>query len=234
MRSVRARRAVSDGRQQESCATDRTRLAIIASVLYHRGALLLAVSGGDKLDTMPQEGVFMERPFGLDTAFSLPVRYAAVPSPRPESRKLHPRRGWRMDYLQTRAGDTVVMLKPVGFYTELSQTSHYRESLRDATASEPSADEPAVIAYLRAGHQLFDVPATTSDVISHDMRIVGAPSLLSDGSWVWRLDLPHYVGRYHLRLPREFLDHVRANRYSVPALSDKEMNAVGLEIREFF
>jgi hypothetical protein len=83
MRSVQARRAVSDGRQQESCATDRTRLAIIALVLYHRGALLLAVSGGDKLDTMPQEGVFMERPFALGTAFSLPVRYAAVPLTRP-------------------------------------------------------------------------------------------------------------------------------------------------------
>jgi hypothetical protein len=35
------------------------------SVLYHLEALLLAVSGVAKLDTMPQESVFVERLFAL-------------------------------------------------------------------------------------------------------------------------------------------------------------------------
>jgi hypothetical protein len=43
----------------------RSRPASRPSVLYHLRALLLAVSGGDKLDTMPQEGTFMKRMFAF-------------------------------------------------------------------------------------------------------------------------------------------------------------------------
>jgi hypothetical protein len=126
------------------------------------------------------------------------------------------------------------MLKSVGFFAELGRSPDYHGSMRDISASEPSTDEAALIDYLRSGHQLFDVPETAFDVLQHDLKIVGGPSLLSDGMWIWRLDLPHYVGRYHLRLPREFVDHVRANEYAVPALSDEELTSVGLEIRDFF
>jgi hypothetical protein len=56
------------------------------SVLYHLRALLLAVSGVHKLDTMPHEGTFMKRMFvfraSRPTTLPLPSRHA-------ESRKVH-------------------------------------------------------------------------------------------------------------------------------------------------
>ncbi len=66
-----------------------SRPASTPSVLYHRVALLLAVSGGDKLDTMPQEGTFMERMFAIRAVPPLLPSYAAAPLMRPESRKVH-------------------------------------------------------------------------------------------------------------------------------------------------
>jgi hypothetical protein len=50
-------------------------------VLYHRGALLLAVSGGDKLDTMPQEGIFMELESGGLCDFLSPKRRSSQTKP---------------------------------------------------------------------------------------------------------------------------------------------------------
>lgn len=39
-----------------------------------------------------------------------------------------------------------------------------------------------------------------------------------DGAWYWPEGLHHYVDRYHVRLPDEFVEHVRANNYVVPDL----------------
>jgi len=49
------------------------------SVLYHLRALLLAVSGCDKLDTMPQEGTFMKRMFAFRAIRRPPTYYPAAP-----------------------------------------------------------------------------------------------------------------------------------------------------------
>jgi hypothetical protein len=128
------------------------------------------------------------------------------------------------------------MLRSVGFYDELGTTHHYRSegSIHDACAAEPGVGEAAVVAYLRSGHGFLDVMEASKDVIRRDVVLTGAPCLFSDGTWVWRLDLAHYVERYHLRLPREFLDHVRANGFSVPTLSEEELRAVQPEILAFF
>jgi hypothetical protein len=64
-----------------------SRPASMPSVLYHLRALLLAVSGGDKLDTMPQEGTFMKRMFALRTTAPLPIHYAAAPLQQPRRLK---------------------------------------------------------------------------------------------------------------------------------------------------
>jgi len=60
---VRARRAISDGRRHEDVGLA-SRPALTPPGLYRRGALLSACLVS-KLDTMPQEGTFMERPFCL-------------------------------------------------------------------------------------------------------------------------------------------------------------------------
>lgn len=127
-----------------------------------------------------------------------------------------------------------MMLRLVGFFKELGSSTHYAGEIREAIQPSPGAEERLLVQYLRMGQVVLDVPETATDVISGDDRIVGGPSLVTDGTWLWRLDLAHYVEKYHLALPSEFLDHARAHAFRVPRLSDGELERVGRDALRYF
>lgn len=68
------------------------------------------------------------------------------------------------------------------------------------------------------------------DVISGDEWVGGAGSLVTDGEWVWPVDLVHYLSRYHIALPADFLAHVRKSDYRVPAVSDERAREIMAEL----
>ncbi len=37
-----------------------------------------------------------------------------------------------------------------------------------------------------------------------------------DGIWAWYADLVYYVEKYHVRLPNEFMEHMKMNNWMVP------------------
>lgn len=125
-------------------------------------------------------------------------------------------------------------LRPVGFYEELGPVAHYAGKMREALQDKAAPDEQKVVNYLNGGYIMLDVPETATDVIAGKERIIGAPSLMSDGTWVWRLDLAYYVANYHLRLPAEFLDHLYRRQFLVPSLSALELERVGQDALRFF
>ncbi len=127
-----------------------------------------------------------------------------------------------------------VDLRPVGFFEELGLSAYYTGRIRDAVQSQAAPNEQMVINYLKGGHVLLDVPETTMDVVAGKERIVGGPSLVSDGTWVWRRDLAYYVSRYHLKLPPEFIEHLIRHKYLPPTLSEQELEDVGKETLKFF
>ncbi|MFI6625844.1 hypothetical protein [Streptomyces sp. NPDC050528] len=43
---------------------------------------------------------------------------------------------------------------------------------------------------------------------------------------IWPVDLVHYVRRHHAALPQEFLDHIRTNDYTVPAVPDERARRI--------
>jgi len=47
-------------------------------------------------------------------------------------------------------------------------------------------------------------------------NLVGCSSLFTDGSWVWRCDLGHYVGRHGVTLPLEFVERMRLFDWKPP------------------
>src|SRR5205809_7403420 len=73
MTRVRARRAISGGRQQR-----RASLPVTHPVRYHRRALLLARWCVGKHGTMPQEGTFMER-LSWRSRYAAPRRRLVTP-----------------------------------------------------------------------------------------------------------------------------------------------------------
>ncbi|MFF0414185.1 hypothetical protein ACFYUY_27565 [Kitasatospora sp. NPDC004745] len=113
------------------------------------------------------------------------------------------------------------MLGLLGFHDELEgRAGAPNGSVHDAVRAAGEPDEAALVGYLDAGHPLIDVTEGRSDVITGaaHRHSGGSSSLLTDGEWLWRLDLAHYVETHHLELPGAFLGHVRALAHRMPAL----------------
>ncbi len=113
------------------------------------------------------------------------------------------------------------MLGLLGFYDELDdRPGRPNGSIRDAVRPTGEPDESDLVAYLDAGHVLIDVMEWGHDVITGDAHrhSPGCSSPVTDGTWLWRLDFPHYLETHHVVLPEAFIEHVRALNHRMPAL----------------
>ncbi|KOG29089.1 hypothetical protein [Streptomyces resistomycificus] len=91
-----------------------------------------------------------------------------------------------------------------------------RGSVRDSLAGSSYDDEREIVQYLLSGHDLFNIMGSSDDVLGSGRTIMGGDSVYSDGEWVWRGDLCFYVRTYHVTLPPEFLERIRAFDYVMP------------------
>ncbi|MFC9426345.1 hypothetical protein [Streptomyces sp. NPDC056987] len=119
------------------------------------------------------------------------------------------------------------MLGLLGFYDELDAgpgSGQPNGSLHDALRATGEPDEADLVAYLDAGHYLIDVMESGRDVLTGrpHRHSAGCSSLLTDGTWLWRQDFPHYVETHHAALPEEFTEHVRGQGYRMPPLIGAE------------
>lgn len=126
------------------------------------------------------------------------------------------------------------MMQFVGFYRQLEPQGPpaYSEDILEvleAPASYPVSD---VVAYLRAGHPVLDVSESCRDVVDGESRIRGGSSVLSDGEWVWRWDLGHYVEKYTVDLPAAFLARLSENGYRVPEVPRELLVDISLAVNE--
>jgi hypothetical protein len=103
----------------------------------------------------------------------------------------------------------------IGFFAELNPNRSDLScgSIFEAIQDSKQDDERELIDYLRDGAPLIDIMESVLDAISGDGYVTGGSSILTDGVWIWREDLPYYVEHYHIRLTEEFVRHVRALAY---------------------
>lgn len=126
------------------------------------------------------------------------------------------------------------MVEFVGFYRQLEPQGPavYSEDIREVLEVPASYPVSDVVAYLRAGHPVLDVSETCRDVVDGESRIQSGSSVLSDGEWVWRWDLGHYVETYTVDLPAAFLARLGENGYQVPEVPRACLVAVSLTVNE--
>ncbi|MFI1538439.1 hypothetical protein [Streptomyces anandii] len=121
------------------------------------------------------------------------------------------------------------MMKRAGFYRETGRQATAADdapSLRDAVQDSGPWDEDRILGYLESGLEIYSTMGAERDVLTGEEWIVGSGSLMTDGTWLWPVDLTHYVRRHHAALPQEFLDHIRANDYTVPVVPDEQARRV--------
>jgi hypothetical protein len=107
-------------------------------------------------------------------------------------------------------------LKKVGFFRELGFVDSDSPSICLLAKNEPAEDESQIINYLRSGVMFIVSPGMVKDVLCAEGPVIGTPSIRTDGAWAWRDDLAHYVERYHVQLPSDFLSHVEARNFTPP------------------
>jgi hypothetical protein len=75
----------------------------------------------------------------------------------------------------------------------------------------PRLDGPAgerVLAHLRSGEVVFDVPGAMDDLLDAD-RLAAVPvGFRSDGRWVWPDAVAYYLKRHHLAPEPELVAHI--------------------------
>ncbi|WP_157762208.1 hypothetical protein [Nocardia yamanashiensis] len=125
-------------------------------------------------------------------------------------------------------------MRPVGIYREMYEGRRSElPALSDAVAGFEIADRERVLDYMRAAPGIFDVLDVVTDLVDNIDQIMSASSLVSDGTWIWRVDSIHYLGKYDLEIPADFLHHVRRSEYSPPA-SIEFTSAVNEAIARYF
>jgi hypothetical protein len=125
-------------------------------------------------------------------------------------------------------------MRLLGFFAELHDGEHwsYTGSILEATRPVSLPDETSILEYLKQGLPVVDFMEATQDVINRDQYVLGGSSILTDGVWLWREDLSHYLARYHLQLDSDFLHHAAANSYRTPKVPPDVMNQIIDEVTE--
>ncbi|WP_330337503.1 hypothetical protein [Streptomyces sp. NBC_00557] len=123
-------------------------------------------------------------------------------------------------------------MKLIGFYQEMDPG--YRESW-GGPAPRPDSGAGTypvgdVVGYLKSGYSILDVMESTVDVIGGSFRVPGGSSVLTDGCFVWRVDLSSYVGRYRIDLPREFLETIHGYGYRIPQVTHEALLGISVGV----
>ncbi|MFJ7786642.1 MULTISPECIES: hypothetical protein [Streptomyces] len=124
------------------------------------------------------------------------------------------------------------MINPVGFFSELNPGWGLPESgsIRDAVRSSGETDEAEIVSYLLHGTEIWSEMSAGPDVLDPEGQLLtGIGSLRTDGEWIWRGDLSHYVSRHHVALPDQFVTHIRDSHYSPPKVPESRLVAIATE-----
>ncbi len=114
-----------------------------------------------------------------------------------------------------------MILRKLGFYRELDFGDPEGLSITERRPLAPDAKE-CVLRYLESA----PVVAASQMVAKDYFTGVGISSrrFLTDGTWVWFSDLPHYVRTYGTVLDPDFIDTAMEKR--VVSLSEVDINQV--------
>jgi hypothetical protein len=117
----------------------------------------------------------------------------------------------------------------VGFFRELRHGRPDGPSIDDCAERSGGRDEDAIVRYLNAGATLAATGSMVDDCLDNTRKGVAPLEIATDGRWVWPRDLAYYVGEYHVRLPQEFVEHMRAHDWTARAFTSEELEGLETE-----
>ena len=127
-----------------------------------------------------------------------------------------------MDGVWPEKGNQLKDLCPVGFCKEAEPDNTNAYPLEQLISRFPVANADRVVSYLQSGYIIVVCMGVVRDPFDENRQVMGTPSVLTDGVWIWPEYLPYLLKRYNLILPSEFITHMESNKWSVPLPFDFE------------
>jgi hypothetical protein len=123
------------------------------------------------------------------------------------------------------------MMRTAGMFLEFGRVKQPepQESIRDHVAPGPLPDVDQIVGYLRSGHVLIDFMDVADDVFDQSRQVLGGPTTLTDGDWLWRDDLAYYVEKHNVSVPADFLELIRQRHYAVPEVDEPVLDRIADE-----
>jgi hypothetical protein len=107
----------------------------------------------------------------------------------------------------------IPIAKRAGYFREF--TKKPANPALSANLGEHEEDEARVVGYLDKGIVIMYSTRMVRDPLDPGHPVIGTGSILTDETWDWPDYLPRLVEKYHVRLPIEFVDHMRKNGWAI-------------------
>jgi hypothetical protein len=119
-------------------------------------------------------------------------------------------------------------LKPLDLFEELGYPGGAR--LKDAIQDNPQDNERDIVNYLKNGITIVVSPHLTFDVLDPSKPLIGPARGLTDGVWVWSIEIAYYVEKYHLRLPTEFVNYAQKHKWQIPSEDNLDLDNIEFDL----
>mgnify|MGYP000503884339 CR=1 FL=1 len=116
-------------------------------------------------------------------------------------------------------------MKEFGFFKELNLDAEIEyPSIESAQigSGEPLQSRAKVIKYLENGFGLIATASLVFDPFQKNRKVICPFNVRTDGDWCWPSELPYLIKEYHVRIPDEFRQKMRARVWIPP--SEKELD----------
>jgi len=117
--------------------------------------------------------------------------------------------------IRERKRNGIVVLQQVGFIHRLPplDRAHVLGFFAQPTAV---ADEAAILRYLESGQLYATVPGVEDDPLLDGRPLIGPMHICTDGVFAWPQTLAYWVKTHHVRLPAEFVQHMKVTGWVIP------------------
>lgn len=123
-------------------------------------------------------------------------------------------------------------IRQLGLFREFELRSTAAPSIHDAVGGGPGGErQRRATFYLATASHVVAVMEMVPDVIDGEQVFLSG-GYQSDGDWFWRSDLAHYVLKYNLALPDDFITHAESFMRSPGVISGDELLACGQAIAD--
>jgi hypothetical protein len=119
-------------------------------------------------------------------------------------------------------------MRQEGFFAEVAGAPADAISVVEATGTA-GAERARIARYLADGYPVLHVPDAIVDPLRPD-RVAGTSTVLTDGEWVWPHALSYFVREHGVAVAEELVARARARAWSVPELSQAELEAAEEEV----